>query len=429
MYSIVLLFLAGLLAALLIGIPIVYGLGFISLTYLFLTRGFSFPADLIVVPMVQSLNSFILIAVPLFFFVGKLMNESGLTDRLFGFAESLVGHFRGGLAHVNVVSNMIFAGMSGSAAADAAGPGAVAYKAMVNQGYDPEFSAGLSCASALIGPIIPPSIPVMIYASMAEVSATGLLMAGLLPGILIGLLQMAVVAYLCRQRPHGRRASLSEVAVTFKRAFLIMLTPLILVWGIVGGVFTATEAAAVACVYLLVLILAVYRTVSWTQLVRIIRETVLDSAVVMFLLSTATLYGWLLTRARIPTLILESLLSVSHNGYVLVGIVVVFLLIMGCFFSTAVGLILVSPIVAPVAAAAGFDPIHFGIIVVITMVIGSATPPVGADLYTIVRVTRLPVETVCRGMLPFLYVTVLAVVIVTFVPSIALIVPRIVLGH
>lgn len=421
------LFVVGLLAALIAGVPVVYALGIVSLAFLFIQRGFSFAPDLIIVPMVQSLNSFILLAVPLFFFVGKLMNESGLTDRLFGFANSVVGHFRGGLAYVNVLNSMIFAGMSGSAAADAAGPGAVEYRAMVDQGYDREFSAGLSCASALIGPIIPPSIPVMIYAAIAEVSATGLLVAGLLPGILIGLLQMVMVWYYTQSRPKGRPGSVSDVCTAFKRAFLTLLTPVILVGGMVGGVFTATEAAAVAGFYLLILVLAVYKTVNLTQLIRILRETVRDTSVVMFLLATASLYGWLLTRARIPTIVLEGLLSVSTNGYVLVFIVVGFLLIMGCFFSTAVGLILVAPIVAPVAEAAGFDPLHFGIIVVITMVIGSATPPVGADLYATVQVTKLPVEAVCRGMLPFLYVTLLAVGILIFVPGLAVSLPNLML--
>jgi len=203
-----------------------------------------------------------------------------------------------------------------------------------------------------------------------------------------------------------------------------MLTPVILVGGMLGGIFTATEAAAVAGLYLLLLVACVYRTVSLETLFRILRETVRDSAVVMFLLATASLYGWLLTRARIPTVILEGLMSVSTNGYVIVLIVVGFLLIMGCFFSTAVGLILTAPIVAPIAVAAGFHPLHFGIIVVITMVIGSATPPVGADLYATVQVTKLPVEAVCRGMLPFLYVTLLAVGVLICVPSLALFVPN-----
>ncbi len=424
-----LLFVVGLLVALVAGIPIVYSLGIISLAFLWVQRGFGFAPDLIVVPMVQSLNSFILLAVPLFFFVGKLMNESGLTDRLFGFANSAVGHFRGGLAYVNVINSMVFAGMSGSAAADAAGPGAVEYRAMLDQGYDPQFSAGLSCASALIGPIIPPSIPVMIYAAIAEVSATGLLVAGLLPGVLIGLLQMVIVWLYTRDRAKGRRGTLHDVWTGLKRAFLTLLTPFILVFGMVGGVFTATEAAAVAGLYLLILVVIVYKTVTMSTLIRLCRETVRDTSVVMFLLATASLYAWLLTRARIPTIVLEGLLSVSTNGYVLVLIVVGFLLVLGCFFSTAVGLILVVPIVAPVAEAAGFDPLHFGIIVVITMVIGSATPPVGADLYATVQVTKLPVETVCRGMLPFLYVTLIAVGILIFVPGLAVWLPSLMLGR
>lgn len=424
MLSILLLFVGGLLLTLILGVPVAYALGFVSLVFLFIQRGLNFAPDLIIVPMVQAMNNFIIIAVPLFFFVGKLMNESGLTDRLFGFANAAVGHVRGGLAYVNVVNSMVFAGMSGSAAADAAGPGAIEYRAMVNQGYDPEFSAGLSCASALIGPIIPPSIPVMIYAAIAEVSATGLLLAGLLPGILIGVFQMVVVAFYTRHREKGRRATLKEAWTAFKQAILTLLTPVILIGGMLGGIFTPTEAAAVAGLYLLLLVMCVYRTVSVKTLFRVLRETVRDSAVVMFLIASASLYGWLLTRARIPTIILEGLMSVSTNGYVIVLIVVGFLLIMGCFFSTAVGLILTTPIVAPVAAAAGFDPLHFGIIVVITMVIGSATPPVGADLYATVQVTKLPVETVCRGMLPFLYVTLLAVGVLILVPSLALYVPN-----
>jgi tripartite ATP-independent transporter DctM subunit len=429
MLEALLIFIVGLFITIALGIPTVYGLGIVSLVYLFIHRGFEFPPSLFVVPIVNSVNSFLLLAVPLFFFVGRLMNECGLTDRLFAFANSLVGHIRGGLGHVNVLNSMIFAGMSGSATADAAGPGAVEYKAMIDQGYSPEFSAGVSLASSMIGPIIPPSIPVLIYASITEISATGLLMAGLLPGILIGLLQMSLVAYYCRKMPKRRRATLKEIGTAFKRSFLTLLTPFILVVGIGAGIFTATEAAAVAAFYLLVLATVVYRTVSFKQIVSICRGVIVDTAVVMFLLATATFYGWMLTRLRIPAAILENLLSFSTNPYVIISIVVAFLLAMGCFFSTAVGLVIVAPIVAPIAVAAGFNPIHFGIVVIITMVIGTATPPVGSSLYAMVQVTRIPMERVVRGTLPFLYITIAAIAIVILVPPIAMFFPKLLLGR
>jgi len=423
------IFIVGFFVTLAVGIPIVYGLAGVSILYLILGRGFDFPPDLLVVPMVQSVNSFILLAVPLFFFLSRLMNESGLTDRLFAFVNALVGHFRGGLGHVNVLISMIFAGMSGSATADAAGPGAMEYKAMVDQGYSPEFSAGVSLGSALIGPIIPPSIPVMIYAAVTELSPTALLMAGLVPGILIGLAQMGVVAYSCRNRPKMPRASLRTIWNTFAKTFLVLLTPFVLIIGISAGIFTATEAAAIACIYALFIACVVYRTVSFKKLISVTRGVVQDTAVVMFVLSTATFYGWMLTRLRIPVMVVEFLMSLSSNSFVITIMVVIFLLAMGCFFSTAVGLIIVAPIVHPVALAIGFDPIHFGIVCIVTMVYGSATPPVGSSLYALMQVTKLPMEKLARGVLPFLIVSIAIVLLMIFVPQISLFFPNWVLGR
>jgi tripartite ATP-independent transporter DctM subunit len=429
MLEVVLIFVLVLFITIAIGVPIVYGLGIASLIYFFTTRGLGFPPDLIVIPMVQSVNSFLLLAVPLFFFVGRLMNESGLTDRLFTFANALVGHVRGGLGHVNVLCSMIFAGMSGAAAADVAGPGAVEYKAMLDQGYDKGLSAGVSLGSSVIGPIIPPSIPVLIYASITEISATGLLMAGLVPGILTGFAQMGVVAYHCRNRPRSRRATLLEIGTAFKKSFLTLLTPVILVVGIGSGIFTATEAGAVAGFYLLIIAVGVYRTVTLQKLILICRAVVKDTAIVMFLLASASFYGWILTRLRIPMAVLEALLSFSDNPYVIIGIIILFLLVIGCFFSTAVGLVMVAPIVAPVASAVGFDPIHFGIIVIISMVIGTATPPVGASLYALMQVTRLPIEMISKSVIPFLIATLVVILITVFFPSLALFFPRLILGN
>lgn len=428
-YEVMVIFLVGVfLVSIALGVPIAYSLGLASILYLVFTRGFGFAPDLIVVPMLQSVNSFMLLSVPIFFFVGRLMNESGLTDRLFYFIMSLVAQFRGGRAYVNVIDSMIFAGISGTATADAAGPGAIEYESMINQGYSKEFSAGCSLGSSLLGPIIPPSIPALMYASMTEISATALLMAGLLPGILIGFVQMGLCAYLCRKRRKGTRATVREMVTAFRHSFLVMLTPVILIVGMGAGFFTATEAAAIAGFYLFVLAWAVYRTVTLKQVWGISREVVKDTAVVMFLLAVASFYGWLLTRLQIPQIILKGMISITDNPYGVVFIMIAFLLIMGCFFSTGVGLVIVAPIVAPIGVQLGFDPLHFGIIVLISMVMGSASPPVGASLYAIMQVTGLSMDKVWKGVSPFYWVTVAALCAMVFFPRVATFVPRVLMA-
>jgi len=425
MTQVIIIFVLVLFLAIFLGFPTAYALGIVTLIFIFIERGFDFSSALVAIPVVKAVDNFTLLAVPFFILVGKLMNESGLTERLFGFALKFVGHLSGGLAHVNILASMIFAGMSGAAMADAGGLGAIEYKAMKEEGYEPKFSAGVTLGSALIGPIIPPSIPVLIYASLTEISATGLLMAGLLPGILMGIVLMIIVCIYAVKRhyPKKPRASIREMLNAFRRAFLTLLTPVLLVGGIASGIFTATEASAIASLYLLLIVLFVYRTVGLKKLNYVFRAVIRDTATVMFLLAMAMFYGWMLTRMRIPAAILESLLNISENPYIVVFMVIVFLLLLGCFLSPGVSVLIIAPIIAPIGVTLGFHPLHFGIIVLIAMEIGTSTPPVGASLYALTQVTGVPIETISKGVIPFILGVLGVIILVLFIPKIALFVP------
>ncbi len=420
--------LIGVLVVLLIlGIPAVFALGVSSVLYLAVTRGIdAIPSAVVAQRILYGMDSFALLALPLFLFVGRLMNESGVTNRLFGFAKALVGHFRGGLAHVNVLASLIFAGMSGAATADAAGLGAIEIKAMREAGYDLEFSASVTAASSLIGPILPPSVPLVLYAILAGVSVNSLLIAGIVPGILMALALMSYVAYVAhkRQLPVDSRHNLRDLLVSFKDAFLALLTPVILVGGILTGAFTATEAGAVASLYAVILAVLIYRTVSWAKLYDIFRRTMMDSAIIMFILAVANLYSWLLIRARVPVFVADFIFRFSDNYWVVISLVILFLLFMGCFVSAIVTINIATPVLVPLIKAAGGDPLHFGIIMVVTLMIGELTPPFGMVLFAITRVTDIPFERLVRSVAPFIIPVAAVLVLLVSFPGLATAVPN-----
>lgn len=415
-------------ALLMAGIPAAVSLGFSGVLFFAFQRGIeSLPYGLIAQRVMYGIDSFPLLAIPLFLLMGEIMNRSGTTTRIYKFCNSLVGHFRGGLGHVNIVASMFFAGMSGSATADAAALGPIQIKAMTDAGYEKDYSTGLAMASSLIGPIIPPSIPVILYAILAEVSVSSLLIAGIVPGIMMALSMMALTAYYSHRRryPTRKRASFRELWADFRGAFYSILTPLILIGGIISGFFTATEAAAIAVVYALVLSLVVYRSLTWRDLIDIFRKVTVNSAAIMFILSGASLFSWILTRARVPMMAAEMVTSLTTNKYLFLGIVIVFLLIVGCFMAVSVAINVLAPILAPIAAIVGVDPIQFGIIVIVTLVIGEATPPFGMVLYVITKISDVPFSKAVRASISYL-LAILAVVIAisvfepltTFLPAI-----------
>lgn len=376
--------------------------------------------------MVTGIDSFVLLAIPFFMLTGRLMNEGGITDRLFDFARSLVGPIRGGLAHANVLASMIFAGMSGSAVADAGGLGMVEIKAMTEQGYRREFAAAVTVASSTIGPIIPPSIPMVIYGAMAEVSVGRLFLGGFIPGVLMGLALMVLI-YLWSFReamPRDPGYSLQRVWTTFRDAFLPLLTPVILLGGIVSGIFTPTEAAAVAAMYAFFLSFVIYRTVGLRDIPSIIIDTLITTAVVTFIISTTSGFSWLLIVGRIGRLLVEFVSSVTQSPAVVLLIVNIALLILGCLMEAGVLLILLTPLLVPVMTTMGVDLVHFGVVMVLNLMIGVATPPVGMCLFVVSEANSIRLEALMREVLPLVLPLIAVLFLITYVPELVLVVPR-----
>jgi tripartite ATP-independent transporter DctM subunit len=403
------------------GIPVAFGLGLTSLVLMLLGVGPGLNPDIIISRMFRGIDSFVLLCIPLFIMGARIMNEAGLTTRLFGFANQLVGRFKGGLAHVCVIANMIMAGMSGVATADAAGLGPIGHKAMKQAGYSDGFSLGLLGAAATIGPIIPPSLPLVIFAILAGVSAGKLLIAGILPGILIGLCLMAMVYVVARRRnfPMGERATWVSFRRSIREGGPALLTPLVLVGGIVSGIFTVTEAAGVATLYSLILGF-LYRSFTWKMFWDLSRATMIDSATIMLIIATAQVYGFLAVTSGLPVILAEKLLGISRDPLVILMIINGILLIVGCFLETIASLTLLTPIFMPIVKQVGIDPVHFGIVMVFNLMIGLLTPPFGAVLFVLNKCTGVDLATIIRGVVPFYIPLVTALVIMTVFPSVSM---------
>ncbi len=371
-------------------------------------------------------NQFVLLAVPLFIFTARVMNSGGITDRIFNFAGSMVGGFRGGLAHVNVVSSIIFSGMTGSAIADASGLGLMEVKAMKDAGYDKPFSCAVTAASATIGPIIPPSIPIIIYAMLTGASVGNLFLGGIFPGLLMGVTMMGVIYMISKKRsyPVGERSDIGSFLLALKKAFLSLLTPVVLLGGIFGGVFTPTEAAAVAAVYALVLLIIVYREFGLKEIVSVIRDTVESTGFLSFIIAGAFVFGYVIAREQIPAGIAEFFLGLTTNKWVLLLLFNLLFLALGCFVDTIVLLLIVVPIVLPVVGEAGIDLVHFGVVIVLNMMIGLATPPFGMLLFIVSGLTDTPLSSIMKEIVPFLGILIVVLFLCTYVPDIVLFLPR-----
>jgi len=358
------------------------------------------------------------------------MNSGGITDRIFRFANSLAGYLKGGLAHVNVVASIIFSGMTGSAIADASGLGLMEVKAMDDAGYDRPFSCAVTVASATIGPIIPPSIPMVIYAMLSGASIGNLFLGGIIPGLLMGIAMMIVIGMLASRR--GYRAegsfSLSRLLNAFKGSFLSLLTPVILLGGIYSGVFTPTEAAAVAGLYALVLLLFVYRTFGIKEMVSVITDVVESTGFLGLIIAGAFIFGQVLAREQIPASIAQVLIDITSNKWALLFLFNLLFLVLGCFVDTMVLLLIVVPIIIPVATQAGIDPVHLGVVLVLNMMIGLATPPFGMLLFIMSGLTKTPLGSIIREMGPFIAVLIAVLFLCTYIPDIVLFLPK-VLGY
>jgi len=415
-----------------LGMPVAFSIGLSALLYELIRP----MGALVVMPqrMINGIDSFVLMAAPFFVLVGELMNTGGVTRRIFQFADDLVGHLKGGLAYVNVIASMIFAGMSGSAVADASGLGAVEMKAMEDRGYAKDFSAAVTAASSTIGPIIPPSIPFVIYGSVTAVSIGRLLLGGAIPGVMMGGLFMLYILILSRFRnfpkPHHSRVKLRIVIKDFINTFPALLTPIILVGGIIFGFFTPTEASAIACAYALILGVVIYKELQWRDVIRAFIRAAIISAQILFIISAASYLGVVLAKAQVPQFIFSSFLSLfeASNIYMVLLVLNGVLIVMGCVIDTNPMLIIVCPILAPVAVKLGIDPIHFGVVIVFNLMIALLTPPVGMVTYTTCRVANVPLDTYTRSLLPFLLVLIVGLIIISLFPPLSTFLPNLFFG-
>ncbi|MFO1195368.1 MAG: TRAP transporter large permease [Burkholderiaceae bacterium] len=381
---------------------------------------FDMPLAVVAQRTVNALDSTPLLAVPMFIFAAAIFNCAGITEQLFDFVRMIVGRIRGGLGHVTVITHLVFSGVSGAALADIGALGSIQIRMMREQGYDDEFSAGICMAASTLGPIFPPSIPLVIFAMAAEISPVKLLIAGILPSLIIAAFLMAMIAITARRGGLPR----DDVVVTRERflrqlwvSLPALLAPVVLIGGLVIGFFGSTEAAAVTVVYSILVGRFFYRKLSWSGFVEAARETVRSSASVLLIVGCAALFAWVLTIDRVPTRAAEFLLSLSRNPWVLLAIVNVLLLVIGMIMESLAAILIVAPIVTPALAAAGVDPVHLGIVVVLNLMIGLLTPPVGMSLYMVSHVAKMPLERVIAGAWPWIVCMMGSLIAVTYLPA------------
>ena len=412
-----------------LGVPLAFAILGASVATILMYRP-GLPIELVAQHVVGGIDNFPLIAVALFLFSGELMNSGGITKRIVDFASTLVGHIRGGLGHVTVLASMIISGISGSAVADAAATGSVMVPAMKRAGYPAAFSAALCETSAVMGPIIPPSIPMVIYAILVEVSVGRMFVAGVVPGVLMGLLLLVAVYVISRKRgyPFGRWGGFAAVVASFTAALAALATPVIILGGILGGVFTVTEAGAIACVYCIGIGVLVYRQLGWTEFGRALVTAARGTAAVMLIVGASGLMGWLIADLQINKQAAELIFRLTDEPLVFLTVINVFFLIVGMFMDPLAALIVFVPILMPAAIALGIDPIHFGVVIVINLMVGLCTPPVGYLIYLMANVANEPPQRVIRESLPFLGVLLVTLFLVTYIPALTLALPRLVLG-
>lgn len=407
-----------------LGFPVVIAIAVPALLYVILA---GFPVELIAQRMTYALDSFPLVAVPVFIFVGSLMNQSGITSDIYRFAHAIAGRAPGGLAQVNIIGSLIFSGTSGAALADIGGLGRIEIRAMVNAGFTRAYAAAITGASAVVGPIFPPSIPIIIYGSVTSVSIVQLLVAGIVPALLYVALLMATVAWLAKRHGHPRSQSwpsLRQVWSTFLPAAPALFTPILLVGGMLLGVFTPTEAASVTVAYILMITFVFYGGMSWARLRFALFDTVKTTSAVLIIVSAAALFGWILTIEQLPQTFTRAILSISADPLVLLIIVNALLLVVGMFLDSTTATLLVAPLVSAPLVMAGVDPVHLGIIFIFNLMIGLLTPPMGLALFLLADIAKAPMPAIFKALLPFYIPLFGALAIITFVPELTLWLPK-----
>ena len=401
---------------LLVGVPISISIGASAVLGCLVL---DYPMMVIGQKMVTGIDSYLLIAIPLFILAGNLMNAGKITDKIFSFAKELVGWIPGGLGHANVVASIIFAGMSGSAAADAGGLGTIEMEAMTKNGYDEDFSGAVTAASSVIGPIFPPSIPLIIYGATASVSVAKLFMGGVLPGLLMGVALMVLVFLFAIKYKFERHPfRLAALVRQFFGSILSLITPLIILAGFTTGWFTPTEASSIAVAYSLIIALIVYRTMNWKTFTDCLLESAITSANTLFIIGTSTLFTYVLVKEGASAEIARFILGISQNPAVILFIINVVLLILGMFMEPGAILTLMLPVLLPIVKDLNIDLVHFGVVMVLNLMIGQVTPPFGVCLFIISDVAKIKLDRLYKSILPFLIPLVVVLLMCTYIPGI-----------
>jgi C4-dicarboxylate transporter, DctM subunit len=404
------------------GVPVAAVLGISSMAYL-LAAGL--PLAVIPQKMFSGMDSFVLLSIPAFVLAGNIMNGGGITDRILRFSNSLVGHFRGGLAQTNIVGSMVFAGISGTAAADAASQGAVLIPGMAKVGYPVSYAAAVTAASATVGPIIPPSVPMIIVGSLTGISVGQMFLAGAVPGVLLGLGMMVPAWWLAVRHNHPREPwrGWREVFASFRASVWAMGMMALVLFGIVGGFFTPTEAAVIAVLYALCVGMFIHRELGWRDVPKLVADAAVSGAAIMLLVGFANVFGFILASERVPQMLTEWILAVSRNPYVVMLLINLLLIVVGMFMETIAALIILVPPLLSVATSVGIDPVHFATFAVLNLMIGLTTPPVGVCLFICASIARISISEITRAIWPFLLSNFVVLALVTYIPALSLALP------
>lgn len=415
-------------ALIFVGVPVGFSLVFATLLFFALTdwNVVYFVGAL----LVDSLDSFSLLSVPFFVLTGVLMNSSGITERIFRFAKALLGHYTGGMGHVNIFASLIFSGMSGSALADAGGLGQLEIKAMRDEGYDDDICGGLTAASCIIGPLVPPSITMIIYGVIADQSIARLFLGGFAPGIILTIALMVMNYFICKKRGYKRapKASMEERWISFKESFWALLTPFIIIGGIFSGYFTPTEAAVIATCYSMILGIFLYKELTPKSFVKDVIETIKISGVTVLMIMGVTFFGQVIAREQISMKIAEVFLTYAKSPLMVLVMINLLLIFLGTFIEALALQVLVLPMLIPVVIQFGIDPVFFGVLSTLNLMIGILTPPMGMALFVVSRVGDIPVSTITKGVIPLLVPIFITLILLTLFPGIVLFIPNLILG-
>jgi tripartite ATP-independent transporter DctM subunit len=408
-----------------LGVPVAFVLGISSLIYFLLSDQIIF-INVIAERFFSGMNLFVLMAIPLFIFMGEILNKSNITKELVDFADILVGRFRGGLAHVNIVVSTLFAGITGSALSDISALGSLLIPAMEEQGYDTEFSAAVTVGSSLQGPIIPPSIPAVLVAGVSGISVGGVFLGGAIPGLMFGLSCIVITIIRSKQRnypKHVIKMTFNIIWAAFKTSFLALITPVIVIGGMLGGVFTPTEAAAIASTYALFLTFVVRKT-SLKELKQITYNVVISTSKVYFIIGICSVFSWILTIEQVPQLVMDPLMSLSNNKYIILLILNLILLFWGMWLDIGPAILILSPIFFPIIRSLGMSPVHFGVIMVVNLMIGLATPPFGLGLFAVMAVSKVEYKKLIKELMPFYLGFLIVLLLINIFPELVLFIPR-----